>query len=54
MMLPDAYIIILMKSIVSGPSKMADNFDPHVLILNDLIWLTETNAVATLAEPQAF
>ena len=37
MMLPDAYVITLIKSIVSGPSKMIGIFAPHVLILSYLI-----------------
>ena len=32
---------------------MADIFTPYILIVNNLIWLTKVNAVATMVEPEA-
>ena len=49
-MLP--YVIILMKSVDSGHSKIASTFAPHVLIPNDLILLIEVNIVTTSAKPE--
>ena len=50
MMLLNAHVIILSKSIVSGPYKMVGNFTLYILIPNDLIYLAKVNVVA---EPEA-
>ena len=52
MILPDAYVIILMMSTVSGPSKMADIFASDMLIQYGLIWLAQVNLVVPLAKPK--
>ena len=53
MMLLDTYVIILMKSIVSGPFKRAGIFIPHALITNNQIYLIKDNIVFASAEPEA-
>ena len=37
MMQPGAYVIILLKSVVGGPSKIVGIFNPYMLVLNNLI-----------------
>ena len=54
MMLPDAYVIILMKTVFRRPSQMADIFISNILITNDMICLTEVETIATSGEPRAF
>ena len=49
----DSYVIILIKFIVSEPLIMAGIFNPHMLILNNLILLIEVNAMTTLSEFKA-
>ena len=52
-MLLDTYVITLMKSVISGPFKMAFILAPYILIPNGLIHLIEANLLATLAETEA-